>query len=179
MKRKRASLAVPVVALWATSWAGLALARGGTQFETYQSDKVERSTVPVSATRAAAPASETTAQQPELIFREDSFVAPAAWKVDGTILAQKEAKIMMATGDVVYLDVGKNQSAKPGMRFGIFRKGKPVEDSRNGQFLGNVTRKIGVIELNDVQDRASTGTIISAREPIRIGDLIKAEPPPE
>ena len=176
---RHASLAVAGVALWATSWAGLALARGGTQFESYQEEKVNRSTAPVTATRAPEPAAGTTAQQPELIFREDSFVAPAAWRVDGAILAQKEAKIMMATGDVVYLDVGKNQNASPGMRFGIFRKGKPVEDSRSGQLLGQVTRKIGVIELNDVQEKASTGTIISAREPIRVGDLIKAEPPPE
>jgi hypothetical protein len=45
--------------------------------------------------------------------------------------------------------------------------------------LGNLIRKIGVLEITtDVQNNTCTGSIIMAREPVSVGDMIKKQPAP-
>ncbi len=109
--------------------------------------------------------------------KEDTFIAPLDWEYDGIILRSKERKMLLsAYSDFVFIDCGKDKGVVYGMRFNIYRKGKTVKHPRTKKLLGIRIRKVGVLEVKqDIREDNATAQIINAREPIKIGDLIKIQ----
>ncbi len=109
--------------------------------------------------------------------KEDTFIAPLDWEYDGIILRAKEKKMLLsAYSDFVFIDCGKDKGVVYGMRFNVYRKGKTVKHPRTKKVLGIEIKKVGVLEVKqDIREDNATAQIINAREPIKIGDLIKIQ----
>lgn len=109
--------------------------------------------------------------------KEDTFIAPSDWEYDGIIIRAKERKMLLsAYSDFVFIDCGRDKGVVYGMRFNIYRKGKRVKHPRTKKVLGIKMKKVGVLEVKqDIQEDNATAQIINAREPIKIGDLIKIQ----
>ncbi len=109
--------------------------------------------------------------------KEDTFIAPSDWEYDGIIIRAKERKMLLsAYSDFVFIDCGRDKGVVYGMRFNIYRKGKTVKHPRTKKVLGIKMEKVGVLEVKqDIQEDNATAQIINAREPIKIGDLIKIQ----
>ncbi len=114
--------------------------------------------------------------KPGFEYERDVFIAPLDFEFDGYIAGTKENKFMTAYGDVVFIDLGKNQQVKPKTRFIIYREGEEVIHPITGEVLGIIIEKIGVLEVtSDIQEDSSTAVIRDSRKPIEIGDPIKLQ----
>jgi hypothetical protein len=106
----------------------------------------------------------------------DNFIVDENWEADGYVLKDEHAKLMIAQDDVVYLNVGASDGAKPYMRGGIYRRGGKVKDPDTRARLGYLMRRIGTFQLTEnVGDQASSAVVTSSKEPIRIGDIVRLE----
>lgn len=114
--------------------------------------------------------------KPGFEYQRDIFIAPPDFAFDGYIAGVKEEKFMTAYGDIVFIDLGKNQQVKPKARFIIYRQGDEVVHPVTGEVLGIIIEKIGVLEVTaDIQEDNSTAVIRDSRKPIEIGDPIKLQ----
>jgi len=114
--------------------------------------------------------------KPGFEYERDVFIAPLDFEFDGYIAGTKDNKFMTAYGDVVFIDLGKNQQVKPKARFIIYREGEEVVHPITGEILGIMVEKIGVLEVtSDIQEDSSTAVIRDSRKPIEIGDPIKLQ----
>ncbi|MFQ5866687.1 MAG: LysM peptidoglycan-binding domain-containing protein [bacterium] len=113
-------------------------------------------------------------------YERDIFIAPPDFEFDGYIAGVKEKKFMTAYGDIIFIDLGKNQQVKPKTRFTIYREGEEVIHPITGEVLGIMVEKIGVLEVtSDIEEDSSTAVIISSRKPVEIADSIKLQVKPE
>ena len=113
-------------------------------------------------------------------YERDIFIAPPDFEFDGYIAGAKEKKFMTAYGDIIFIDLGKNQQVKPKTRFTIYREGEEVIHPITGEVLGIMVEKIGVLEVtSDIEEDSSTAVIISSRKPVEIADSIKLQVKPE
>jgi len=127
---------------------------------------------------ASAPAPVTTPkEEPVKKVEEDSIIADENWEFDGYVSGEKDRKIIIGQGDIVFLDLGKKQNIKPLDRYTVYRKDRKIVHPESDEDLGNLIRKIGVLEIStDIQSNTCTGRIIMAREPVLVGDMIKKQP---
>ncbi|NIM02787.1 LysM peptidoglycan-binding domain-containing protein [bacterium] len=114
--------------------------------------------------------------KPGFEYERDIFIAPLDFEFAGYIAGVKEKKFMTAYGDIVFIDLGKNQQVKPETRFIIYREGDEVVHPMTGELLGIIIEKIGVLEVtSDIQEDSSTAIIRDSRKPIEVGDPIKLQ----
>lgn len=105
-------------------------------------------------------------------LRESSFTAAAAE------LARKvadafptlEGLVIRVEGDLLYLDLGEEQRAAPGMELGVSRPGQEFRNPYTGKVLGVLDREIAAARIVEVRDRYSVARVVS-----RHGDLAVQE----
>lgn len=106
----------------------------------------------------------------------DNFIVDENWEADGYVLRDEFRKLLIAQDDVIYLNIGASNGARPYMRGGIYRQGGKVKDPDTRKRLGYIMRRIGTFQLTEnVGDGSSSAVITSSREPIRIGDIVRLE----
>lgn len=116
-------------------------------------------------------------EEPVKKVEEDSIIADENWEFDGYVSGEKDRKIIIGQGDTVFLDLGKKQNIKPLDRYTVYRKDRKIVHPETDENLGNLIRKIGVLEIStDIQNNTCTGRVIMAREPVLVGDMIKKQP---
>lgn len=76
------------------------------------------------------------------------------------------------SGKTVILNKGSNDGYQPGMQVAIERVIKVVKDPQTGKVLRQVTQKVGLVKLTDVDSTSSLGTIVSGANLI-VGDIGK------
>ena len=123
--------------------------------------------------------------------------APASGKATATVVVAKEFQSTLGEGNIVYLNVGKNQGAQVGSYLRIFRSyaaadqdafqqaarnyptefmGVPVGRKLTPAEVASLPRKVvGEIILLSVEEGSSTGMITFAREEISPGDAAELE----
>lgn len=126
---------------------------------------------------STAPAAAVPKEEPVQKVEEDSVIADENWEFDGYVSGEKDRKIIIGQGDTVFLDLGKKQNIKPFDRYTVYRKDRKIVHPETEENLGNLIRKIGVLEIStDIQGNTCTGRVIMAREPVLVGDMIKKQP---
>ncbi len=97
-------------------------------------------------------------------MREVGFVDSQELAFAGTVTGSREEKIMLATGDQVYIEFSKNRVPKAGQRFSIYQVDldHPVKEPQSRAVLGYLVRVFGdvtVDALNDgvIADRDAAG----------------------
>jgi LysM repeat protein len=107
---------------------------------------------------------------------DDNFIVDENWEADGYILYDEIRKLMISQDDVVYINVGVTDGAKPRMRGGVYRRGGVIRDPDSNDKLGYVMRRIGTFQLTEnVGEASSSAVITSSKEPIRKGDIVRLE----
>jgi hypothetical protein len=104
----------------------------------------------------------------------ESVIVQKNWTIDGKIVGDKDKKMIIASGDTVYVDIG-NDRVNNGDICVIYRKiGKVKDRGEDGGTLGYEVRRIGKIRITDNSNsRASSAKVILSYEPINIGDSVR------
>lgn len=87
-------------------------------------------------------------------------------------LPSVDATVADATGNTVILNKGKSDGYRVGMKISIERVTKQVKDPTTGKVIRNITQKLGMIELVEVDATSSVGKIITGGK-FKVGDIAK------
>lgn len=82
-----------------------------------------------------------------------------------------QGKILSVEGQNVTVNIGRQNSVKPGMRFQVFREELPFRHPVTRELIGNLESLTGRLQITEVKEDTSTGEMIegSARE----GDIVR------
>lgn len=104
----------------------------------------------------------------------DSFVADENWEYDGYVLRDRDQRMMISQGDVVFLNIGAASGVKPKMSAHVYRVGKRVQDPFLKKKTGRMVKRVGtVIVTGQITEEGCTAVVTNSLEPIRVGDIVK------
>lgn len=104
----------------------------------------------------------------------DSFIAGDDWEYDGYIIRDRDQKLMISQGDVIFLNVGTASGVLPKMTGGIYRLGNKVKDPFLKRVAGKLLKRVGTFMVTGaVNDEGCTAVVLQSVEPIRVGDLVR------
>jgi hypothetical protein len=92
---------------------------------------------------------------------------------DSSLGAGETVKYGMATGDVVYLDGGRQGGMTPGELFTVVQPGDKVRHPLTKKVIGRYYRYKGRIRVLSVQDDSAIAEIVHTCGPITIGSQLK------
>jgi hypothetical protein len=95
----------------------------------------------------------------------------------GKIVDAKEDKLMLSTGDDIYIDTGKEKGVKKGDKFTIYRTAVPVYHPVNKKLVGHQVDILGTVEVTAPHDKVSEGQILESFDAISRGDNLKSVEP--
>jgi TolB-like protein len=86
-----------------------------------------------------------------------------------------EGYVVNRHGNTVTIDLGKLAGVKKTMKFIVFREGQIIKHPKTGEVLDVEHIQTGIIEIDRVRKKISTGTIIDeeVKDPIEYGQLVK------
>jgi hypothetical protein len=104
-------------------------------------------------------------------------VRPDYQKTELYIANSEDVKIGLTTGDLVYLNGGKDGGkVKPGDSFLIIAKGTEVFHPVTGKWVGTYVRRLGRVKVLAVQDQTSIAEITeSCQDRIEVGFELEAD----
>ena len=82
-------------------------------------------------------------------------------------------KIVDVSGNEVTINVGSSSGIKPNTKMKVISQGKEIIDPDTKQVLGRKKSEIGQIKITSVEEKYSTGIIISSIGAINVGDLVE------
>ena len=82
--------------------------------------------------------------------------------------------VVKVEADQVFINAGANENIRVGDTFIVYSKGEELIDPSTGLKLGSSQRKIGTIEVTDVQEKFSIANITSGKG-VKRGDLVKTQ----
>jgi hypothetical protein len=145
------------------------------------------------AARPAAPAPEpevagdtppaAPAGGPQQVFHRETvesigLISQADLDAAASIVKAQASRVLLATGDRVYIGMGRDEVAK-GDRFTIFRTREKVFDPETGRMLGWHIDMLGWLEVTEPSDESSLAEVRLSRSEIEVGDrLMPRDPPP-
>jgi TolB-like protein len=105
-------------------------------------------------------------------LRESSFTTAAAEVAHKVAEAfpKLEGLVIRVDGDLLYLDLGEDQRAFPGMELSVSRPGQEFRNPYTGKVLGVLDREIASARIVEVRDKYSVARVVS-----RHGDLAVQE----
>jgi hypothetical protein len=113
-------------------------------------------------------------------LREVGFVDAEELTFAGTLSGSREEKIMLASGDQVYVEFARDKTPRLGQRYTIYQvdSDHPMKDPEAGKVLGYLVRIFGDVTIDGVTDRAiATGTLRDLVQPVergfRVGPLFR------
>ncbi len=108
----------------------------------------------------------------------EGFVTSGEWEHMGSIISSEPSKILLGTGDHVYLNVGSNFGVQPGDKFTVFRDTSPVMHPITGKLAGYKVAVAGIIEVQRILGNNQSYGIIteSYREITRGAQVRPVEP---
>jgi len=108
-------------------------------------------------------------------LRAESFVAPEDWQPDGVIIGDKENKLLISSGDTVYVSIDPDK-VKPGMICNIYRKLDKIKDQTTKEFAGYEIRRIGNLQFTDkIGKKVSSAVITTSYDTVEVDDIVKFE----
>ena len=88
-----------------------------------------------------------------------------------TVKIELRGRVADITGRTVILNIGKSQGVQVGGTLKVLRVLRSVKDPETGKVLREVTEEVGQVQINDMDEASSSGTIISGIG-VKVGDLI-------
>lgn len=108
----------------------------------------------------------------------EGFVTSGEWEHMGSIISSEPSKILLGTGDHVYLNFGSNFGVQPGDKYTVFRDTAPVTHPITGNLVGYKVAVGGIVEIKRVLGKNQSYGIIteSYREITRGAQVRPVEP---
>lgn len=137
-------------------------------------DRIEVEPAPVQnpteqVNSAAAPAEPAPPERLFTVRKGTASLIEKEVEPTGRIIATYQNRQMVAEDDIVYTDIGKQYGAKVGDRFAIFRNGGVVSHPKTNVIVGRRAIPLGVLELVEVEAKASKAVIITSLMEIGTG----------
>lgn len=110
-----------------------------------------------------------------LVLREIGYVEARDIAASAVISGSREEKILLSTGDQVYLSFAKDRPLRAGERYTIFVADtkNPVRSPETGAVLGYLVRIHGDVVIDQIADRhTARGTLIDLVDPVERGQLV-------
>lgn len=106
-----------------------------------------------------------------VVLSQNGFVEPGELDVAGRISGSKEEKMLLSTGDEVYIETSKRQPFKVGQSYTIYKVQRPVQrQTGRREVLGNIVEIIGQVGVLQVTNAGIARAIIrEAVSPIERG----------
>jgi LysM repeat protein len=102
-----------------------------------------------------------------------SHTAAPASTPSGAIVASPEDKILLATGDIVYLNQGAEHGVQRGDHFLVFEQPHTVRDPDTHRVLALPQQTIGALTIIDIQESTSTALVASSIRELPIGSPVQ------
>ena len=96
-------------------------------------------------------------------------------QVEGVILESKNDLALNSVGNIVYIDIGKNDNVFMGHTLSIFQYPRKTLDSDKNTIVTIPGVKIGQLVVLDVQQSTATGLIIKNSRQIELGDIVVSD----
>ncbi|HEY7489972.1 MAG TPA: hypothetical protein VIH59_02535, partial [Candidatus Tectomicrobia bacterium] len=91
----------------------------------------------------------------------------------GFIVATKDNKVIVGTGDIVYLDQGKQQGVEVGDRFDILQESRIVQHPTTQRMVRLPKQILGALTVLNVHDHTSTGLITASQQEFSTGTPVE------
>lgn len=96
-------------------------------------------------------------------------------QIEGVILESKNDLALNSVGNVVYIDIGKDDNVFSGHTFSIFQYPRKTHDTDKNAIVTIPGVKIGQLVVLDVQKSTATGLIIKNSRQIELGDIVVSD----
>lgn len=83
------------------------------------------------------------------------------------------ALVIKADGNKIYINAGSAMNIKPGDKLFAYSKGEEIIDPGTGLNLGSEEALVGTVEVTDIKDKYSIGTLVSEGGSLKRGDILK------
>lgn len=74
-----------------------------------------------------------------------------------------QGRVARVTGRRVYINAGRQENVEPGLRLRVFEEGARIIDPETNEDLGTRDEEIGVVEVEDVQDRFAIAKVTAGQ----------------
>lgn len=95
----------------------------------------------------------------------------------GTLVDTTDNRIMMGTGDRVFVELTDPGRVTPGDRFTIFHLGEKVNHPATGEFLGYFINDVGILQITELHAEVAAAQITEANREITRGALLRPYKP--
>ena len=113
---------------------------------------------------------QTMSKERALLELSKAFADQASIELTNAIFPMKVAHAQ--TDGTVYVNRGEDGGLGVGDVLTVFRPGVEIRDPDTGQVIGSSEEQIGQVQLARVERSSSTGSILSADQPIAAGDVL-------
>lgn len=90
----------------------------------------------------------------------------------GTIFKVEGRKVMISTGDLVYVRPADGVEMKPGNKYTIYRTLKPIKNRKTKEYIGIQHYFSGTLEVTLKRPEFVLARVIASYRPIKTGDLL-------
>ena len=108
-------------------------------------------------------------------FVKEVTVKKGVERADGVIIENKNATALSGQGDVIYMDMGKDQSIVPGNTVSIYTQARKTFDPDADKYVTVPGALIGKAVVLDVDEENSTGIITESSRQIEIGNVVSLD----
>lgn len=98
-----------------------------------------------------------------------------AWRIKKMLpVASAAGKVAQIDGSLVYINIGSKVGLEVGNQLNVYRGQTEIKDPDTGEVLGKQRRKVGRIELVDVEEKLSKAKMLGDLEiTLQVGDLVE------
>ena len=82
-------------------------------------------------------------------------------------------KLADVSGEIAYINAGRDMGLAEGYEFQVFSVGKEIKDPDTGTVIGHEEQVIGSIKIESVQDKVSKAKILKGAGQIKKGDVVE------
>ena len=106
-------------------------------------------------------------------LRSSGFVNNEELKVAGKILDSEDKKVMLSTGDIIYVTLSESDGAQEGDLYTVFKVDKEIIHPVTKRSRGRKIIALGYAEISSTGKDLATARITKSFDAINRGDLIK------
>lgn len=140
------------------------------------------------AQTAPAPATQIQTRPGVLSLRQLAFVSVDDLKIAGTIVGSPEERLLLSSGDEIYIDYVEGNPPQVDQRYAIYGETKKITHPQGGAELGSYVRLKGEVRILEVKKNKKaraviTGSTDAVERGLRVGPVkrqfreIAAKPP--
>ena len=104
-----------------------------------------------------------------LVRGSEGFLLESGLNPSGTIIGINNSRIIAGDDDIVYTDIGRNQGAKGGDKYSIFRKEATISHPATNEIMGVKIVPLGTLQLTDLEQKSSRAIITKTYKEISPG----------